>query len=91
MPLDLSCLGGHVPGKPLRLFLSRRNSGLYMFTALCPRIEETCFSKQMEVWPEPGDEFFTQVCAGSAERLSGRRLDPLTSIRGRLVWIEDEH
>lgn len=89
MPFDLATLQGLIPGRPLKLYLTRRASGLYMFTAKPPVTVATCYSQLLEVWPTPGDEFFTQICAGSAERMQGRAAAPLAPQRGRLVWIPD--
>jgi hypothetical protein len=89
LSVDLSLFGGHIPGKPLRLYLTRRANGKHMFTAMPPEQTETCLSHKPEVWPKPGDEWFTELCNGAAMRMLGREIEVMESRKGRLVWIED--
>jgi len=95
MTLDLSMIGGKVNGKPLRSFITRRKESetlgvRYFNSSMCPVIQEGSMSQEIEAWPYPGDELFRDLCAFSVERLIGRRLEPLQSIKGRWVFIEDE-
>lgn len=68
-------------GKAQKLFMSCRANGRYLLGKLCPSQVPILGSGEIEIWPEPGDPMTVEICPFAAERLLGRRLDPLTTIQ----------
>lgn len=64
-----------------KLCLSHRANGRYLLGKLAPPMVPILGSKENEIWPEHGDPMSIELCAFAAERLLGRRLDPLTTIQ----------